>query len=597
MGKIGDLWVRLGLKKDGFDKGMGSVKKKGVDALKGVAGAAGVAMGAMEVFNRVVTANESNNDKWENTVRTMSNAVNEFFSALTSGDFSLFTQGLDNIKRKAAETAEALRQVEDAQTAYGYFNAKYQADFTEQLNVLRNKESTDAQRSDAKANAEEIIREMRSMSDSFSEKAVDAAFKMFTQRSMLSADSFSVEDVERVLIANTREGFEDELKLWDEQKREYDSLLEKLNKDFTKETTFLTNYGAVTTSAVDTQDPEYQKALKELEESYKIPLLNAAVFNKTNGEDFKSAIGFLSQAEQVRRGASRLESRLLQYGADDGTSTDAEPPPPPEGSLAYLQQQLKEAQDVAATAVGEEAQKTAMETVRKIEAEIEEMKNRITASLRDPWEAIPDLPAIPLPDKLESTSGLGLALPETDGADMDEFSSSTLEAADAVGVLAGAMSNLTGLVDDGAASWLSYGANVVQALAQAIPVIDDLTKAKNAEANANTEALVSGAGSSVASIPVVGPVMAIAAMASVIAALANIPKFAEGGVVGGSSYYGDRILARLNSGELVLNHGQQAALLDLMDQPVQRVEITGRLTASGRDLQYVLDRYDDYRRQ
>lgn len=51
-----------------------------------------------------------------------------------------------------------------------------------------------------------------------------------------------------------------------------------------------------------------------------------------------------------------------------------------------------------------------------------------------------------------------------------------------------------------------------------------------------------------------------AAVAGVIAAFAAIPKFETGGVVGGNSFYGDKILARVNSKELILNQSQQASL-------------------------------------
>ena len=180
---------------------------------------------------------------------------------------------------------------------------------------------------------------------------------------------------------------------------------------------------------------------------------------------------------------------------------------------------------------------------------------------------------------------------------MEDYTRNIYEASNAIGVLGGAMSNITGLVDSGAASWISYGTNVIQAIAQAIPAIASLTAAKSAEATANAASAATGAGSAVASIPYVGPIMAVAAIASVIAALANVPKFAEGGIVGGSSYYGDKILARLNSGELVLNRSQQAGLLGALDRPVQDVRLHGEFGISGRDLRLVLDKYDAYRRK
>ena len=44
---------------------------------------------------------------------------------------------------------------------------------------------------------------------------------------------------------------------------------------------------------------------------------------------------------------------------------------------------------------------------------------------------------------------------------------------------------------------------------------------------------------------------------------AKVPEFANGGIVGGSSFTGDNITARLNSGEMVLNKGQQANLFNM----------------------------------
>ena len=46
---------------------------------------------------------------------------------------------------------------------------------------------------------------------------------------------------------------------------------------------------------------------------------------------------------------------------------------------------------------------------------------------------------------------------------------------------------------------------------------------------------------------------------------ATAGSFAEGGIVGGSSYSGDRLLARVNSGEIILNSRQQRNLFNLLD--------------------------------
>ncbi|MGB4239478.1 MAG: hypothetical protein WBJ87_07725, partial [Candidatus Hydrothermia bacterium] len=65
---------------------------------------------------------------------------------------------------------------------------------------------------------------------------------------------------------------------------------------------------------------------------------------------------------------------------------------------------------------------------------------------------------------------------------------------------------------------------------------------------------------------IVAPVMASAAGA-LFEKL--IPKFATGGVVGGNEYSGDKILARVNSGEMILNAQQQANLFNFVSSTNQ----------------------------
>jgi DNA repair exonuclease SbcCD ATPase subunit len=58
---------------------------------------------------------------------------------------------------------------------------------------------------------------------------------------------------------------------------------------------------------------------------------------------------------------------------------------------------------------------------------------------------------------------------------------------------------------------------------------------------------------------------AMAEMAAMIAQIHSVTGYASGGIVEGSSYSGDKINARLNSGEMVLNRRQQGHLFDALD--------------------------------
>ena len=83
---------------------------------------------------------------------------------------------------------------------------------------------------------------------------------------------------------------------------------------------------------------------------------------------------------------------------------------------------------------------------------------------------------------------------------------------------------------------------------------------------ANTAEGASEAGSSAASLPFPWNIVAIGgAIAAAIAAFAVIPKFAGGGIITGGPSSGDKILARVNAGEMILNGSQQSNLFDAIN--------------------------------
>ena len=89
----------------------------------------------------------------------------------------------------------------------------------------------------------------------------------------------------------------------------------------------------------------------------------------------------------------------------------------------------------------------------------------------------------------------------------------------------------------------------------------------------NTAMGIAGAVKAGAGIPFPANLPAIATgigavltgMASAKSALAEAPAFAMGGIVGGSSFQGDRVLARVNSGEMILNKAQQGRLFGMIN--------------------------------
>lgn len=86
------------------------------------------------------------------------------------------------------------------------------------------------------------------------------------------------------------------------------------------------------------------------------------------------------------------------------------------------------------------------------------------------------------------------------------------------------------------------------------------------KAAAAAGAAAAGAASSVAGTPIVGPILAVAAVGAVVAAIiAAMSKFATGGVISGNPT-GDKHFVRVNGGEAILTKAQQSSLYNLIEK-------------------------------
>lgn len=199
-------------------------------------------------------------------------------------------------------------------------------------------------------------------------------------------------------------------------------------------------------------------------------------------------------------------------------------------------------------------------------------------------------------DLYGDTSDFGVKLPNTSDykSGIDGITSSNEQLVQSFGAINSIMSTLSATFDDSAGGALAWASSLIGAIGQVITATVPLIAVRKAEATANAEAAATGAASSVAGIPFVGPALAISAVLALIATIAKAPKFATGGVVGGNSYYGDKILARVNSGELILNKQQQASLYNhlagagMPQSSNSEVEFKIR----GQELVGILNKYD-----
>ena len=114
-----------------------------------------------------------------------------------------------------------------------------------------------------------------------------------------------------------------------------------------------------------------------------------------------------------------------------------------------------------------------------------------------------------------------------------------------------------------------------------------------AKVAANSAEAISGATKSGAQLPFPLNIVAIAAgLAAVIAGIAMIGSFADGGIIGGNSFHGDNMFARVNAGEMILNNKQQGNLFRLLDGGgVASNTGTPTVKIKGSDLYVALNNY------
>lgn len=256
--------------------------------------------------------------------------------------------------------------------------------------------------------------------------------------------------------------------------------------------------------------------------------------------------------------------------------------PLPEGSIDYLNAQISSLTKKLNTETDEAVRQGIRTAIEKINKEKYNIELEATLGRLKPMEG--DKFGVSAKGR-NATEDIKSGYISVKGVSSDAIKSN-YDYADSLGAIGNMMSSVSQLTNEGAASWLSYASNIIQAVGQALPQLSAL-------ATKNASVAATGAAASVSSIPVVGWVMAGTAVASVIAAMANIPKFANGGIVPGNLYSGDRVPAMVNSGEMILNRSQQGRLFDILNSKGgangKDVRVTGEVVVSGEQMKILLD--------
>ena len=195
MSKIGDLWVRLGLKKDSFDKGIDSAGKglKGLllkmTALSSVFSHAweSISKAAAKVATDTIRLTQKFGDQFSMTMDGIKGAYSAFIRQISSGDGwnNLFANMRESY-RIAKEVSAALDEIFERQNSYDYTEAITEREIARLDLIRRNTSLTDAEREAAAKKIIELEEQLGRERKSIAQQTADANRKLFKDQTKMN---------------------------------------------------------------------------------------------------------------------------------------------------------------------------------------------------------------------------------------------------------------------------------------------------------------------------------------------------------------------------------------------------------------------------
>ena len=581
---MADLITRLLLNTQQFDNNLGKSTKQiqgfqqkiqgfssgAVSAFTKFAGVLGVAYGATELLKKGLNSNATLQDKYNSLMQAGSTVTDQFFTAIYSGDWTVFNDGIEKAIKNAKEYADTYRNV---QRMLETTSIKF--------------EQTDARKTQLEAIIEDDTKPLEERKKA--QQELDRILLMgvadireasqITERELNNMLADLIGEAQYITTENAQKLILDIRNKYSELRKELDAYREirdtknqvlnpnafkysgdewyKINQDATKK--------------------YYQEYTKD-QRAYYDELLRLA--DRMNDETFSSFQGLFDKLNDLNDKAGTWEKD--RAGARDeiaGIKTTASKKEIiPAGSIMEMQKKIADLRKKYENAADEGTRVGFMKAIKEAETELKMMQLRAAGTSLLPTGEINKPVGRNIADDVKS-GYINIKPISTDSIQAN------YDYADSLGAIASIMGSVTNMTNEGAAGWLAYGANILSSISAAIPMITSLTTALTAKAAAE-------AAGSAAAVPVVGWINAVAAITAIMSAMAAVPKFADGGIIGGNSFIGDNMIARVNSGEMILNNRQQRNLFNLLDgKGGTSVNAGGevKLRIEGRDLVGVIN--------
>lgn len=619
MSKTTDIIARLLLQTGDFNRNLASAKNdvKNLSgtlgsmggALTKVAGIFGVTATAVGVFEKSMNSSQKLNDLYENTMGGLKGAVDEFFYSIANGDWTNWFNGISGVIDKAKEAKAALDDLGNTSMSYNYFNAKNMADFSDQLAIIKDKTSSKEQVEAAKKRVKEILDSQKEISQVYSDAANDALKKQvskFTGIESADIKLFDIEDIFRIDVTAVKD--ETKAKL-EEQYKEYQKIYnDVVNKYTTKTTSYSPGAGAIAVTSSRTDWSEVRSEMEGIIPAYKEAILYNGILNKATDEELKQ----MMELGQTAANVQRAYSSMVQT-ANKATQKDITTSVPTQKVEKFTSQLEKMKNDLAewnrklddglakGTDTTEAVKKVA--ALQKAIKELEDKRHQIDLEIKysmpvqDVRQAA-DMRAISNPTsipkdaldlkKIDVTKNGIMSIGDAAKKAFSDNIESMYAFAEGLGYMGQMADSVGGAFEAMGASSMASIYQVASSIMQGVQQFTQIAAA------AKSAAVAQGVASASA-MPFPFNLAAIATVVATITSIfASFAKFADGGIVGGNSFSGDRQLVRVNSGEMILNKNQQARLFNLLDgdgQSGRVIRVDGEARVSGKDMYIAIRNY------
>ena len=581
---MADLITRLLLNTQQFDNNLGKSTKQiqgfqqkiqgfssgAVSAFTKFAGVLGVAYGATELLQKGLNSNATLQDKYNSLMQAGSTVTDQFFTAIYSGDWTVFNDGIEKAIKNAKEYADTYRNVQRMLETTSIKFEQTDARKTQLEAIIEDDTKPLEERKKAQQELDRIllmgVADIREASQITERELNNMLADLIGEAQLITT-----ENAQKLIldIRNKYSGLRKELDAYREVRDTKNQVLNPNAFKYSGDEWYKINQ--------DATKKYYQEYTKD-QRAYYDELLRLA--DRMNDETFSSFQGLFDKLNDLNDKAGTWEKD--RAGARDeiaGIKTTASKKEIiPAGSIMEMQKKIADLRKKYENAADEGTRVGFMKAIKEAETELKMMQLRAAGTSLLPTGEINKPVGRNIADDVKS-GYINIKPISTDSIQAN------YDYADSLGAIASIMGSVTNMTNEGAAGWLAYGANILSSISAAIPMITSLTTALTAKAAAE-------AAGSAAAVPVVGWINAVAAITAIMSAMAAVPKFADGGIIGGNSFFGDNMIARVNSGEMILNDRQQRNLFNLLDgKGGTSVNAGGevKLRIEGRDLVGVIN--------